>query len=386
MQTLQTNKNDLRVVMFTPWQFRCGISDYSQLLVDALRALPKIADLWVVPTQDLAVKGGLLSALAHYPSAEREYAQLGERLNQQAADVAHIQHQYFFFGGVAPHKNHAKAFLDALRVPVVMTVHEIAHAGAKANFLLRTGITLSNRRNFKHRAIRALIVHTPADRESLLALGIALEKIHVLIHPTPPAAPMPHEEDAKIALDLSGKRVVMLFGFLAAKKGHIQALEALPLLPPDVVLVFAGGQHPQDHTDYVPMLRRHITAHNLETRVRITGYMDEAQIPVVMAAADVAVAPFTQTSGSGSLANLFAYGRAIVASDIEPHQVIAREQPGVLELFRAGDAADLAAHIRNILDNSFQHSRLQHAALAYAQQHSYLEMARQTAQIYEHCY
>ncbi len=288
-----------------------------------------------------------------------------------------------FLAGLRRTRTMRGRFLDAIRVPVVMTVHEIAQADAKANLLVRAAIRFTNRRNFLHPAIRALIAHTPSDREQLLALGAKAGMIHVLTHPIPPAAPMPPMEDAKRALDLTGRRVVTLFGFVAAKKGHLTALTALPLLPNDVVLVFAGGQHPQDHTDYVPMLRRYIAAHGLEARVRITGYLDEAQIPVVMAATDVAITPFTQTSGSGSLANLFAYGRAVVASDIAPHQVIAREQPGCLDLFHGPDAHEFAARINAVLDNPTRRQMLQQAALAYAQNHSYLEMARQTAEIYE---
>ena len=368
--------------MFAPIREQCGVSDYSRLLKEALRTLPEIARVRIVNTPGERVTEEGQELPAFVGSEDARFYALGGSLNKDA-DVAHVQHQYFFFGGVAPHKNHAKAFLDAVRVPVVITVHEIAQPDAKANLLVRAAIRLTNQRNFKHRAIRALIVHTPTDREHLLALGIRPEKIYVLTHPIPAAAPMPAMEDAKRALDLTGRRVVTLFGFLAAKKGHLTALTALPLLLQDVVLVFAGGQHPQDHTDYVPMLRRYIATHGLEARVRITGYLDEAQIPVVMAATDAAITPFTQTSGSGSLANLFAYGRAVVASDIAPHQVIAREQPGCLDLFHAEDAADLATHIQAVLDNPTRRQTLQHAALAYAQNHSYLKMARQTAEIYE---
>ena len=382
MKNSEVKVSGLRVAMFAPVREQCGVSDYSRLLVDALRRVPDIAGVRVVETLPDSAGGSGLAALRRFGSEEARFRELGSLLNADA-DVAHIQHQYFFFGGVAPQKNHARAFLDAIRVPVVMTAHEIARAGMSANPLLHAAIRFTNRRNFIHPAIRALIVHTPSDRERLLALGVAAEKIHVLTHPIPPAAPMPTMEDAKRALELSGRRVVTLFGFLAVKKGHKRALLALPTLPDDVVLVFAGGQHPQDHTDYVDSLYRHIAMYHMEDRVRITGYLEEAQIPVIMAATDVAIAPYSQTSGSGSLANLFAYGRAVVASDIEPHQVIEREQPGCLELFQLSETLDFPNRIYAVLNSAKRHVRLQQAALAYAQQHSYAEMARKTAKIYQ---
>ena len=104
-----------------------------------------------------------------------------------------------------------------------------------------------------------------------------------------------------------------------------------------------------------------------------------------MAATDVAIAPFTQTSGSGSLANLFAYGRVTVASDIAPHREIANGGPRCLDLFQSGNPSDLAAHLTATLDNPQRREQLQQAALDYAQQHSYLDMAKRTAEIY-HAY
>ncbi len=369
--------------MFTPWRAQCGISDYSRHLVTALRGLPEIADVRIVEAPSGAARSRSLDVVRHFASDTRRYHALGAEMNADAPDVAHVQHQYFFFGGVAPHKNHVRAFYEAVRVPLALTVHEIAQAAPDASLLQRTAIALANRANFVHPAIRHLIVHTEADRQALIALGVPAERIHILRHGIPPAAPMPAAAEAKRVLDLDGRRVVTLFGFLAAKKGHRLALAALRTLAEDVLLLFAGDRHLDDHTDYVPNLRAEIAALGLEARVRITGYLPEAQIPPVMAATDVAIAPFVQSSGSGSLANLLAYGRAVVASDIPPHQEIARESPASLSLFPSGDADALAAQIRALLEDDERRGALQTAALAYANRHSYVSMARETVAVYQ---
>lgn len=407
---LDSSVRPLRVAMFTPWRVQCGISDYSRYLTEALRQLPtEIASLRLVEAPEVPKEaarlrtawsiGGFLAADRRYQAlgaqmnsdkskqsdtADKENKKVDEKDNKTAAvtDVAHVQHQYFFFGGVAPHKNHARAFLNAIQVPVAMTVHEIALPPEGAGWAVRQGIALTNRNNFLHPAIRALIVHTMRDRETLLTLGAAADRIHVVTHGAPPAMSLPDSVEAKRILNLEGHRIVTLFGFLAAKKGHLLALEALKALPSDVVLLFAGGQHPQDHTDYSADLRIRILQENLQARVRITGYLEETKIPTLMAATDVAIAPFLQSSGSGSLANLFAYGRAVVASDIAAHQEIATAMLEGLDLFRAGDANDLAARITAVLNDVMLRARLQKTVLAYAERHSYLNMARQTTEIY----
>ena len=374
--------NGLRVSMFTSGETRCGIRDYTALLMDALRLLPDVETVRTVQADPAQAGMGAWEAARRFRADARRYADLGAQMNAQRAAVAHVQHQYFFFGGVAPHKNHARAFLDAIRVPVVLTAHELAQPRPDANAWTRQAILLTNRSNFLHPRIRALIVHTDADRAQLCALGAAPERIHVVTHAIPPAQPMPDISAAKRALGLEGRRVVLLFGFLSAKKGHALALDALARLPDDVTLLLAGDQHPQDHTGYVAGLRDRIRQNDLTRRVHITGYLDPAQIPVVMAAAEVAIAPFTRSSGSGSLANLLGYGRAIVASDIGPHRAMARDFPGCLDLFGAGDAVALSARIEAALENTAARAALQQAARAYAERHSYLNMARETTRIY----
>ena len=88
-------------------------------------------------------------------------------------------------------------------------------------------------------------------------------------------------------------------------------------------------------------------------------------------------------SGSGSLAHLLAYARPVVASDIAPHREIARESPSCLALFRSGDPEDLARQIQAVSEDTERRAALQAAARAYAQRHSYAQMARETLAVYQ---
>ncbi|HLK60251.1 MAG TPA: glycosyltransferase family 4 protein, partial [Chthonomonadaceae bacterium] len=285
--------------------------------------------------------------------------------------------------GVAPYKNHARAFLDAVRVPLVMTVHEIAEPAPSAWFPVRRALEHTNRANFLHPAIQRWIVHTERDRERLITLGAEKGRIDVIPVGVPPADPMPDPETAKRDLELSGRRVVTLFGFLSSKKGHRLAIEALKQLPEDVVLLLAGDRHPDDRSEYVVNLQLLIAREGLEERVRITGYLPDMQIPQVMAATDVAVAPFLQSSGSASLAHLFANGRAIVASDIAPHREIVANEGECLLLFRSEAVDALSAALRQVLEDATLRERLQVAALGYAERHSYANMAAATVTVYQ---
>ncbi len=375
-------KDALRVVMLAPARAHCGIGDYSRRLRDALSARPDIAALEMADTPANAYRTSGTDALRHFVADDQRFAALGAQLNASGCDLAHVQHQYFFFGGVAPHKNHARAFFDALTLPLVLTVHEIARPRAGASLLTRQALARVNRANFLHPAIRQWTVHTRADRDHLAALGVDSARIHVIGVGVPAAQTLPEPEAARRALGLEGRRVLTQFGFLSAKKGHRLALDALTRLSDDTLLLFAGEQHPDDHTDYVAGLHAQAKALGVAARVRFLGYVSDADLPTVMAATDVALAPFVESSGSASLAHLLAYTRPIVASDIAPHRELAANAPDALRLFRAGDADDLAAQIAALLDDARLRAQLQTGAQAYAARHSFAAAAAQFAAVY----
>jgi len=378
MPSVERLTQTLAVAMLAPTRERCGIGDYSRRLAGALESLPEISGIEVVPTPEGAARAGALDALRNYLSDEQRYHALGERLN--SADIAHIQHQYFFFGGVAPHKNHFAAVLKAVRVPIVLQVHEIANGGSIG--WKRALIEQTNRRNFVHPAIRQIIVHTQADAERLRGIGVAGAQLTVLPLAVPPALPFEDRDAAREALGLNGRRVLLMFGFLSVKKGHLLALEALKRLPDDVVLLLAGEQHPDDSSDYVVRLKAVIAAHGLEKRVQITGYLPAEQVPRVMAVADLAIAPFLESSGSASLAHLLAYRLPVLASDIPPHRELLAENPGSLSLFPVGNPTAMAEQIETLLDDVSLRGSLQEGAARFCAHHSFAHVARKTLEIY----
>src|SRR5436309_2703203 len=96
-----------RISMLTSWEERCGIAEYSKGLVEALRASVEVD---VVPT-------------SFRPTSRAVSAKMGQALN--GAQVAHVQHSYAFFGGMRPRLAGFPDLLAAVRVPLVVTVHEL---------------------------------------------------------------------------------------------------------------------------------------------------------------------------------------------------------------------------------------------------------------------
>ncbi len=373
----------VRLSLFTRWNVECGISVYSNRLMDGLREFPEIENIHLVEAPRFAGRLGTKEALLNYPAEEKRFAKLGRSMAEERANLAHIQHQYFFFGGVAPHKNHARAFLRSVQVPMIMTIHEIAEPPKGAKSLICLALAKVNRLNFVHPAIERLLVHTEQDRLRLLDLKIREERVRVVRHGVPASLPLPEREATKAEMGLKGRRVLTLFGYLSQKKGHSIAVDAIQHLPEDVVLIFAGGRHPDDETRYVSQLKAQVESLGLSARVRFTDYLPESEIPRYLAVTDIALAPFLQTSGSGSLALMLANGIPVAGSPIMPHMEIAQDTPSSLSLLPSLVPAEVAAHLQKLLADSTVCKALSFGATQYAKRHSYREMARETAEIYQ---
>jgi len=341
----------MKIAMVAPRREACGVSDYTKGLVRELSDIVEVV---------------------HFVDPVGFRAEMNDDV-----DVVHVQHEYFVFGGVAPWKCRFRSFVRSIRRPLVMTIHEIVPPHGSAAH--RAAIRLSNRLHFLHPAVQRYIVHTAQDKGRLAAVGAAEDRIHIirLGVPEPPSMPTPNE--AKRILGLDNQFVITIYGFISRKKGHLIALDGLRNLPQDVMLVIAGGKHPDDSTGYVDRVTEGAREHGV--RARITGYMPSTDVFTNMAAADLVLAPFIESSGSASLALAFACGKPILASDIRPHREIVGESPNSMLLF-GKTPDDLSRVIGDLRANPALLRTLSEGARSYADAHSVRKMAELTAQLY----
>ncbi|HEU4752994.1 MAG TPA: glycosyltransferase [Armatimonadota bacterium] len=353
----------MRVGFLSSWDERCGIADYSRSLVDALR---RRAEVDVVP--------------ATFRRSPKElYRAMGKALS--AGDVAHVQHSYTFFGGLHPLHSAWSALAGAIRRPLLVTVHELDLRATGAtplpSALEQAYKRRFNRSVFLHPAIGGWMVHAAVLRASLMELGAPPERVVYRPMPIPAAGPAPDPAPLRRRLGLEGKRPLVILGFLARRKGYDLALEALRRLPAEFVLVAAGGEHAADRSGTESWLREQAAARGLSERLRITGYLSEAELEQATALAEVVLAPFTEMSASASLNYALARGKAVVASDLPENRRLE-----CLRLFPTGDAAALAEAVRELAGSPGLRAALSRAALDYAAGHSYDALAEETLALY----
>jgi glycosyltransferase involved in cell wall biosynthesis len=298
-----------------------------------------------------------------------------------------------------PHRNRFLDFANHVKIPIVMTVHEVRvrrdrmEVGytAAARFIHNSSLWLLDRWSRRmHRKIyaapAAITVHTCGHKREIRDLVEDPEKVSLLPHGIPGQAESYGGIDASRAkrrLGLEGRTVLMTFGFVNQRKGYESALAALAGLPQDVVFLIAGGMMTGNAREaaYYESLLTTISGMGLDDRVRITGYLTPDRVPEAMAASDICLAPFSSRAASGALSTCIAYRKPIVASDIPVNKEINGRLP-CLELFRHGDSRDLSEKIMRLLEDPDKTRHLTHSAGHYAERFGFDRVAEELMRLY----
>jgi glycosyltransferase involved in cell wall biosynthesis len=305
-----------------------GVRRYGTMIA---AALARRSDVTVVESD-----GGLRDAgLAELRLAAR-------RLRD--ADVVQLQWKLADWGGPRWALARLEVVLQACRRPMVVTLHDVyARTTAQERWLDPTALAT---RRLALRA-RALVVHGEEERRRLRPL-VDPSRVSIVPHFVEGRPDLPDRETAKAELGLAGRRVMTLQGYMTRRKGHRVALEALRLLPDDVVAIFAGS----------PIEGREARARELEAyaaelgvadRVRFTGYVPDAELLRILAASDVGLCPFREMSASGSVSTWIATGRPIVTSGLPQFHEYDALAPGSMRMVDPLTAEALAARVTDVL-------------------------------------
>jgi glycosyltransferase involved in cell wall biosynthesis len=368
----------MKVAMLTTTGKRCGIAAYSSGLVKALREFVKVE---VEPIEE------------GKQTAEYHRAQT-DRLNR--ADVVHVQHEYSFWGSFLPKDSSFWILRDMIKKPLVITAHmtlsfaEMLKVKECRNPLYRIYLESLLLRPGVRKSVEIApfvtanecIVHTDAGRRILIGRGADPKRIHMV--PAGVSEPFPLSAGGasiRERFGLSGKRILTIFGFISPNKGYELTLQILPELPPEVVLVIAGGPRTLANKPYVRKLDELIREMGLKDRVVITGYLTEENVADMMIASEIVLVPHTSATGSYSVTIPLAHGRPVIASDQDCFREI-RDRLPCLQLFRSGDAAHFASCLKELLHNPAGMQEIGKRARLYAEKHSWREVARRTVDIY----
>ncbi|MEO1298119.1 MAG: glycosyltransferase family 4 protein [Cyanobacteria bacterium J06636_16] len=156
-------------------------------------------------------------------------------------------------------------------------------------------------------------------------------------------------EEARKTLELEGVKVITLLGFIYPPKGHQLLVEAMPNLPEEVRVIFAGGPSSASYETFVQDLQDIAKTSGVDNRLRITGYLSEADMECYLKATDIAVCPFSRISASGSLSTWISVACPILASESPQIEELGQLEPEAIKTFSPYTSAALAEAIKDQL-------------------------------------
>ncbi len=275
-----------------------------------------------------------------------DYAAAAEVVNNSAAAVVSLQHEYGIFGGRAG--RHVLHFLERLQKPVVTTLHTVpAEPKPDQRGILRAVCAAS----------AALAVHAQKAAEFLTdRYRVREDKVHVIHHGTPDV-PFGGSAPFKKTVGAAGRQVLLTFGFITPRKGLQFAVRAMAdVLPqfPDSLYIILGATHPTIRKRYGEAyrnsLQRAVDRLGLRDHVRfVNRYVSQDELVTYLRAADVYVTPYLNEDqiSSGTLAYAVACGKAVISTPYWYAQELLDDDRGILVPFR--DTKSLAFWVSELL-------------------------------------
>ena len=316
-ESRHARRSKLRIGICSTYAPRaCGLATFAADLERALLASPDVEAVTMLALDNgespwPARSGSVLARIAdHQPASYRAAAKAADA----GCDVVIVQHEFGIFGGTDG------AFvidlLDALHVPVVLTLHTVVPS-----------FTPGERDVLRRACARAAVVtvFTSTARELLLEQGIAEStRIEVVAHGAPGELYDVSRSAARRDLDVSGRFVLSTFGLVSEGKGIELAIDALPDIisaRPDTLFVIAGRTHPEVVKRHGERYRERLVAqvhgHGITDHVRfIDGFLPVPAIAQLLAATDVFLTPYVNPDQivSGALTFALAAGCPVVST------------------------------------------------------------------------
>jgi glycosyltransferase involved in cell wall biosynthesis len=240
------------------------------------------------------------------------------------------------------------SFLRSVRragIPIVWTAHEVFPPEG-GGWLDVVGYALCGMHS------DLVICHSSRSREMVRRRCLVPRRRTITIPIGTYAGVLPPPRDRAATNERFGlnprSRLLVCFGDLRPRKGIEVAIEAASLLGEPYELVVAGGPPAKVLNPWIESLRRRFpSTGNVHLSI---GRLDDQTLADLLGAADCVLLPYLEIFASSALSLATALGRGVVASDLPYFREVIGLEPDAGVLARPGDAAAVAAAVREFFD------------------------------------
>lgn len=270
--------------------------------------------------------------------------------------------------------------LKLFGLKVIFTIHNVLPRHRKLTYL----------HNILYKYIYSLcdqlIIHTESGKNQIVNLfKVNRNKITVIPHGSfeffvPERSISKIEAKKKLGFDKNTK-TLLFFGAIRANKGLNKLLEAIP----DITQKYNNlkcmivGEPFDDYINY----KRQIDTTNIKKYIyEKLGYIDNKEIPLFFFATDIVVLPYLEVTGSGVLQIAYAFGKPIVASNLQGFaEVVEENKNGIL--VNIDNTNELSKGIISLLSNEKMLETMgEHSKYLGETKYSWDSIALKTSHIY----
>lgn len=354
----------MKVIWVTSWSRQCGIADYSKVLWPRVQA----------ELQRHGIEGEIVS-LDEYCTRKA----LQKKLVALKPDLIHFQHEYGLFGGKTPPFYWFPRLVHFLKKQIpqcrlTATAHTVLSAnyrfpikgrGLEIPFRLFANSFLSGVLNNLWSkgtwgSLDGVMVHSRHQIDAVERSGC--QKTRVIPH----FVQIPPLTGTVRRNSVGDQKTVLVFGFFTPEKGQDIAIKAFSRLPSNARLILAGSVRRKKDQFYFDSCMSLAKKLGVRGRIQLTGFVEGAAMNELYCVADLVLAPFRETSGSGSLAHALGRRATILASDLPLNLEIAEREKNALTFFKSEDPEDCAHQMMQLFKNLPAMRELQEGAGQYA--------------------
>jgi glycosyltransferase involved in cell wall biosynthesis len=263
------------------------------------------------------------------------------------------EHPVAAFAGLwAPALTRAMGYRTHVTLHHIIEHVDFASAGVRQEKLFRFGSDIATRILLKAHSVSVLL----SGYQRTLVEKYAAQNVLLGTHGV--FAPRPTPPD--FSLRCNPDQRILAIGHWGTYKRLETLMEAFPLVQrqvPNARLVVAGANH---HTKpgYWESIRE---AQRENSRIEFRGYVAEDDIPELFRTTSIVVMPYDSATGSSGPAHQACeYGIPVVCADIADFRRMASDEDMAISFYEAGNPADLAEKLIEILKSPEQQRQLSH--------------------------
>ncbi|RYZ71224.1 MAG: glycosyltransferase [Proteobacteria bacterium] len=346
----------MKKILWVVPELKGGIRSYSERLYSAVAATCP-TEFKLLPLQILDARN------------QKSNSQLFEVIRHEQPDLIHVQHEFGLFGKKIPGLNHFHVWLADIRnfsatSKMVLTAHTVLPPTYRfKRALLNRLLPLLKPywATWYWRGVDSIITHSSRQ---LTYLKLMAKQTSIAIpHFAPDRVVVPTQK--------TERPEIVVFGYFTPEKGQLTAIRAMKFVKTDAKLILAGSARLPADRAYLALCRSEIEKLGLSDRCEILErYLSIDEMNELYSRANVVLAPFEATTGSGSLVEAFARGCAVLTSDLDLNQEINERVPGSVATYQTGDPQDCALKLDQIIADPALCSRLKENALKYREEFS----------------